>query len=145
MRGVTQNPLLENILIKNFNSHASCEAWPRWFRFSGYYPQFQLTRLMRGVTKWKKKKLKNEKFQLTRLMRGVTTIYYWYAVDPTHFNSHASCEAWQFPSENFSGWNIFQLTRLMRGVTFSRSITRPKNKRFQLTRLMRGVTNITNF
>ncbi len=34
----------------NFNSHASCEAWPEKVLLLNTYAEFQLTRLMRGVT-----------------------------------------------------------------------------------------------
>ena len=59
---------------QHFNSHASCEAWhsqseKRETKFS-----FQLTRLMRGVTKKISNTQNFKKFQLTRLMRGVTEI-----------------------------------------------------------------------
>ena len=113
-----QNPLLENILIKNFNSHASCEAWHR------------------VVIKW----TKELKFQLTRLMRGVTLFPEYVCCSFNNFNSHASCEAWlkleifiilPLPISTHTPharrdilvcWNLhhiilFQLTRLMRGVT----------------------------
>ena len=56
--------------------------------------KFQLTRLMRGVTKIKKETVTAITFQLTRLMRGVT--------------SHIS---------TLARVHLFQLTRLMRGVT----------------------------
>ena len=100
---------------------------------------FQLTRLMRGVTRVRSDILAQSEFQLTRLMRGVTNL------------NLALCRFFEF-----------QLTRLMRGVTpFLVSLTwcttisthTPHARRdsqdvwqtvlgmvFQLTRLMRGVT-----
>ena len=56
--------------------------------------EFQLTRLMRGVTLPKNSTCSKAKFQLTRLMRGVTLCM--------------ECQYYMFE---------FQLTRLMRGVT----------------------------
>ena len=58
--------------------------------------KFQLTRLMRGVTRGRTNDDARFPFQLTRLMRGVTS-------------AHRSMP-------RMSG---FQLTRLMRGVTYS--------------------------
>ena len=79
------------------------------------YAQFQLTRLMRGVTFWENLDIPNVSFQLTRLMRGVTTficfqvstraisthtpharrdsITFYRLSSSVYFNSHASCEA----------------------------------------------------
>ena len=57
--------------------------------------EFQLTRLMRGVTESGNKVRSIFRFQLTRLMRGVTLI-----------------------RNNAAPFSTFQLTRLMRGVTF---------------------------
>ena len=108
--------------------------------------QFQLTRLMRGVTGYNSTLPNQQKFQLTRLMRGVTPAA---DVQPVKHG--------------------FQLTRLMRGVTIrtakvttldristhtpharrdetSRTVI-SEHGEFQLTRLMRGVTssrNVTN-
>ena len=127
------------------------------------FGKFQLTRLMRGVTKSIRSSLLNhtisthtpharrdnirihaavvpDKFQLTRLMRGVTK-----------FKTTSACGS------------KFQLTRLMRGVTKGIALKENKNiisthtphaRRdlvcqlacsahgiFQLTRLMRGVTS----
>ena len=56
--------------------------------------EFQLTRLMRGVTCTRGNANKPNRFQLTRLMRGVTNCR----------RTSATC-------------GQFQLTRLMRGVT----------------------------
>ena len=69
-RDCLRSPLA--IVLKYFNSHASCEAWPFRNGFSLRALQFQLTRLMRGVTSWQE------------------TFFHFYF----HFNSHASCEAW---------------------------------------------------
>ena len=54
---------------------------------------FQLTRLMRGVTRYVRVYERFQKFQLTRLMRGVTTEKYGLDFSEINFNSHASCEA----------------------------------------------------
>ena len=62
---------------RNFNSHASCEAWLLHVKFVLRHPEFQLTRLMRGVTRKEKDLTKLRKFQLTRLMRGVTIVNKW--------------------------------------------------------------------
>ena len=62
--------------------------------------EFQLTRLMRGVTRGGGAELEERReFQLTRLMRGVTAI----------------------PLSMMCG-SAFQLTRLMRGVTHFLSV-----------------------
>ena len=95
MRGVTQ------ITQKNIASGKS----------------FQLTRLMRGVTRIYTSLKLPQAFQLTRLMRGVTR--------QTSTTSRRTI--------------TFQLTRLMRGVTVVFAVNRIPD-RFQLTRLMRGVT-----
>ena len=102
--------------------------------------EFQLTRLMRGVTSASSDIDKNMpisthtpharrdaldasqeldllQFQLTRLMRGVTV-----------------SSVFNVPEL------IFQLTRLMRGVTQELPPISKPQIRFQLTRLMRGVT-----
>ena len=118
MRGVTFRAVAHTARMTNFNSHASCEAWLET-QYSKYFKQ---------------------KFQLTRLMRGVTRSSQYYGDSTFHFNSHASCEAWLYsasvstPASYFNShasceaWlrNVlhlsvlvsFQLTRLMRGVTF---------------------------
>ena len=80
--------------------------------------QFQLTRLMRGVTLRIGNTASTETpFQLTRLMRGVTGK-----------NLIALLGA------------TFLLTRLMRGVTVLIFLSFSFACSFQLTRLMRGVT-----
>ena len=81
----------------NFNSHASCEAWPEKRPFLC---------------------AEKCKFQLTRLMRGVTHVMNGSPVPPTYFNSHASCEAWPSGTQKRFRRQLFQLTRLMRGVTY---------------------------
>ena len=50
MRGVTVETLANAVVIIDFNSHASCEAWLTWYWFCLWPKKFQLTRLMRGVT-----------------------------------------------------------------------------------------------
>ena len=80
---------------------------------------FQLTRLMRGVTRFTMHEQRHgNAFQLTRLMRGVT-------------------ESLLTMLSSLS----FQLTRLMRGVT-EKCYSFRGAKKFQLTRLMRGVTHL---
>ena len=100
---------------------------------------FQLTRLMRGVTKDKNPHVhKFRKFQLTRLMRGVTAgMKYGNRILISTHTPHARRDL----SSDFSTFSpvLFQLTRLMRGVT-STSRTWKGDEIFQLTRLMRGVT-----
>ena len=64
----------ESNFLRNFNSHASCEAWHDNIILSLGSGKFQLTRLMRGVTRH---------FQLIMQILG-------------NFNSHASCEAWRW-------------------------------------------------
>ena len=117
MRGVTwdEKARTDTVLISTHTPHArrdfSCEIRPQIPRISTHTPharrdsrihssieqtpEFQLTRLMRGVTLLRIPLLKlRTTFQLTRLMRGVTL--------------------------NFRGFGFtsrFQLTRLMRGVT----------------------------
>ena len=55
--------------------------------------KFQLTRLMRGVTNTAVQYDMYASFQLTRLMRGVTHQDDMDIIEDTNFNSHASCEA----------------------------------------------------
>ena len=57
------------------------------------YEEFQLTRLMRGVTVLRDASPDDLLFQLTRLMRGVTLRGAGMTRGQVHFNSHASCEA----------------------------------------------------
>ena len=149
---------------------------------------FQLTRLMRGVTTQKccilwLRKISTHTPHARRdiysssAQAGYTRISThtpharrdegasYGLVVPRHFNSHASCEAWQICFETSVGLGLFQLTRLMRGVTMigghsGGTVTHfnshasceawPVEKqmqqtatRFQLTRLMRGVTQKT--
>ena len=79
----------------DFNSHASCEAWPAKSNTFIVVDEFQLTRLMRGVTFQPLNSISANLFQLTRLMRGVTEKYIKEREYLEYFNSHASCEAWR--------------------------------------------------
>ena len=80
-----------------FNSHASCEAWLSMYQTICLTTQFQLTRLMRGVTSLLTNSMQLLWFQLTRLMRGVTLVDQLHDQKINDFNSHASCEAWLQP------------------------------------------------
>ena len=87
-----------------------------------YFFRFQLTRLLRGVTRIVSRIFGvREAFQLTRLLRGVTL----------NANDGVTSKA-------------FQLTRLLRGVTKSAAGTSWRST-FQLTRLLRGVTAVNVF
>ena len=79
--------------------------------------EFQLTRLMRGVTVHKPIYDGNNKFQLTRLMRGVT--YSSLLNSPFFIVSTHTPHARRDLSAHINMYSVpkFQLTRLMRGVT----------------------------
>ena len=161
MRGVTNPKIIDEleIIISTHTPHARRDRVPA--RRRSPCSQFQLTRLMRGVTVCVMPSFLFCLFQLTRLMRGVTS----------------GCS-------RLCALRTFQLTRLMRGVTLALMIsftsklisthtpharrdtcdlvlvdtadisthtpharrdslrTRPlpRHSSFQLTRLMRGVT-----
>ena len=118
MRGVTREAMAKGEItaISTHTPHARRDF--RWFLVIYYRQEFQLTRLMRGVTPLSRAvRLETSLFQLTRLMRGVTS-----------------------SAAGFACFNIFQLTRLMRGVTEIGVYSVEKYLEFQLTRLMRGVT-----
>ena len=144
MRGVTFLLMRNQKSILYFNSHASCEAWLTSRECARSESLFQLTRLMRGVTK--SFKHKNTPLHISthtpHARRDVFIDDIW--ILNQNFNSHASCEAW-LPSPSMSGngndfnshasceaWRIvcasnrssikFQLTRLMRGVTIGGSL-----------------------
>ena len=72
MRGVTvkQDATVLNVGISTHTPHARRDCTVQFIRI--YQAQFQLTRLMRGVTLKINQYRKYIKFQLTRLMRGVT-------------------------------------------------------------------------
>ena len=108
------------------------------------HPEFQLTRLMRGVTRKEKDLTKLRKFQLTRLMRGVTLWTIWKKSSiKFQLTRLMRGVTGLFPLPFFCQF-IFQLTRLMRGVTFLCKL-KSGEPRFQLTRLMRGVTQYKKF
>ena len=91
----------------NFNSHASCEAWHGTGKGGWDCGKFQLTRLMRGVTRCCFHCLTVVTFQLTRLMRGVTGVGTVDVANASNFNSHASCEAWPSDSSGAGAVNNF--------------------------------------
>ena len=139
MRGVTTCDYPIHFDTYNFNSHASCEAWP-----------------VSAFTCWTNSDFNShascEAWRDSQCMNNGTETHFnshasceawqkasWLCCRAYHFNSHASCEAWQrsviaFEARrNFNShasceaWPIciyvyvkmvsFQLTRLMRGVT----------------------------
>ena len=81
--------------------------------------QFQLTRLMRGVTADEIKITGTIEFQLTRLMRGVTSRTRWMKFSSTisTHTPHARRDCKRLILLAIS--LLFQLTRLMRDVTSS--------------------------
>ena len=86
-----------------------------------------------------KKLTRGSQFQLTRLMRGVTDLHKQLHLDDmisTH-TPHARRDG--LYANRGRAEVQFQLTRLMRGVTGLRRIY-ANTRTFQLTRLMRGVT-----
>ena len=96
---------------------------------------------MRGVTcRSGFEHLCRVQFQLTRLMRGVTfavaVAFYSYGIS-TH-TPHARRDS--FTAAIYRLLMRFQLTRLMRGVTPQNNDNCTSSSTFQLTRLMRGVT-----
>ena len=80
------------IEISTHTPHARRDGVITWLKILTAW--FQLTRLMRGVTRISAQRIITHIFQLTRLMRGVTSlnVAHWHLV--VYFNSHASCEAW---------------------------------------------------
>ena len=77
---------------------------------------------MRGVTTWLMNFFALLEFQLTRLMRGVTNLYYnilLLCTISTH-TPHARRDV--SVDEESKKYIVFQLTRLMRGVTFLRMV-----------------------
>ena len=78
-------------------------------------------------------------FQLTRLMRGVTRRKA-NAADSDKISTHTPHARRDRNSRRIVRYILgFQLTRLMRGVT-SAYASQSRERKFQLTRLMRGVT-----
>ena len=125
----------------HFNSHASCEAWPH--QHHKHYGKWYFNSHA-SCEAWHHSEIlwmNGTSFQLTRLMRGVTKQKYYTVEMDCDFNSHASCEAWPYSSLYNCNAKTFQLTRLMRGVTKYSSL-KLRLRKFQLTRLMRGVTLI---
>ena len=94
---------------------------------------------MRGVTSSVDASEIAFSFQLTRLMRGVTrsNSYQQTNMDISTHTPHARRDDLLYLL--FCNSCIFQLTRLMRGVTGRKEEVKA-NEKFQLTRLMRGVT-----
>ena len=125
----------------DFNSHASCEAWPDVVVATPTKMSFQLTRLMRGVTRYllypfylnfisthtphARRDLQTFISRICMLISTHTPharrdFFVWYFVWYfTYFNSHASCEAWPLSCAARLETFQFQLTRLMRGVTWT--------------------------
>ena len=161
MRGVTFLLMRNQKSILYFNSHASCEAWLTSRECARSESLFQLTRLMRGVTK--SFKHKNTPLHISthtpHARRDVFIDDIW--ILNQNFNSHASCEAW-LPSPSMSGngndfnshasceaWHVAdKVCRICKDFNSHASceawrIVCASNRssiKFQLTRLMRGVT-----
>ena len=140
MRGVTIRTAKVTTLdrISTHTPHARRDLFGFWFERSFF--EFQLTRLMRGVTPLSTSSATIFViFQLTRLMRGVTRfsqIFLTFYQISTH-TPHARRDSRVLST--VTAVPSFQLTRLMRGVT-SVLDTPVFINQFQLTRLMRGVT-----
>ena len=79
--------------------------------------EFQLTRLMRGVTSQLRLRFTVTEFQLTRLMRGVTGPPR-YTCNGIHISTHTPhARRDSIITSRECARSEFQLTRLMRGVT----------------------------
>ena len=124
----------------NFNSHASCEAWPLLWQFS------ENSTVISTHTPHARRDLRvllgSEDIDISthtpHARRDLsTTQFYLRQLISTH-TPHARRDREIHQRTGVPG--IFQLTRLMRGVTES-WLYRSSDKWFQLTRLMRGVTN----
>ena len=140
MRGVTNFDVWLSAFIKisTHTPHARRDSTPLYGKYEGV--EFQLTRLMRGVTSHESRlQTRFAQFQLTRLMRGVTqcaeALYNVQKIS-TH-TPHARRDIMtklRFWNDDISTHTpharrdnndacakcaeyIFQLTRLMRGVT----------------------------
>ena len=113
-------PIVEIVVgvgTPNFNSHASCEAWPSSPLISSRAAEFQLTRLMRGVTTSPIRPVASVRISTHTPHARRDNIYNWCRIIfwiSTHTPHARRDTIYIFNTDIFQ----FQLTRLMRGVTF---------------------------
>ena len=140
MRGVTA-PLSGSMGIAIISTHTPRERRDAIAPINDFEKiKFQLTRLVRGVTRRRCRRRGNIlQFQLTRLVRGVTKLRLTlplFAIISTHTPRERRDTRRERKRQRK---NQFQLTRLVRGVT-APSARCKTALTFQLTRLVRGVT-----